>query len=57
MAELGRETYGVVWEDVPDKFPCNLTHSGLFMVKSMYEDLINGHMPFIRNYLWKLKYH
>ena len=46
---------GVVREDVPDKFSWSLTHSGLFTVKSMYEDLMNGHTPFLRKYLWKLK--
>ena len=46
----------VVGEDEPDKFSWHLTNSGRFTVKYMYEDLINGHMPFIWNYLWKLKY-
>jgi hypothetical protein len=38
-----------------DKFVWNLTTSGTFTVKSMYEDLMNDHTPFLRKYLWKLK--
>jgi hypothetical protein len=30
---------------------------GLFPVKSMYLDLMNGHKIFLRKYLWKLKIH
>jgi hypothetical protein len=38
-----------------DKFVWNLTTSGIFTVKSMYEDLMNDHTPCLRKYLWKLK--
>jgi hypothetical protein len=38
-----------------DKFVWNLTTSGGFSVKSMYEDLMNDHTPYLRKYLWKLK--
>jgi hypothetical protein len=41
--------------DEPDKFICNLTTNGLFTVKSMYKDLMNGHTTFLRKYLWRLK--
>jgi hypothetical protein len=32
-----------------------LTKSGIFTVKSMYEDLMNSHNQFPTKYLWKLK--
>ena len=41
--------------DSPDKFVWKLTPSGLFTVKLMYLDLMNGHTRFLRKYLWKLK--
>jgi hypothetical protein len=41
--------------DEPDKFVWNLTTSEIFIVKSMYGDLMNDHTPFSRKYLWKLK--
>ena len=39
----------------PDRFVWNLTASGIFSVKSMYEDLMNGHARDLHTYLWKLK--
>ena len=41
--------------DVPDSFHWKLTKDGVFSVKSMYEDLMNGHTRFLKTYLWKLK--
>jgi hypothetical protein len=41
--------------DEPDCFMWKLTTSGLFTVKSMYEDLMNDHTPYLRKYLWKMK--
>jgi hypothetical protein len=41
--------------DDPDNFVWKLTTSGLFTVKSMYADLMNGHMVFLSKYIWKLK--
>ena len=41
--------------DEEDKFVWNLTSTGVFSVKSMYEDLMNEHTVFPRKYLWKLK--
>jgi hypothetical protein len=41
--------------DELDKFIWNLTTNGVFTVKSMYEDLMNGHTTFLRKYLWRLK--
>ena len=41
--------------DDPDVFTWKLTTNGVFTVKSMYEDLMNGHTRFLRKYLWKLK--
>jgi hypothetical protein len=39
----------------PDKFVWKLNESGIYSVKSLYLDLMNGHTPFLRKYLWKLK--
>jgi hypothetical protein len=39
----------------PDNFVWNLNESGLFSVKSMYLDLMNGHTRFLWKYLWKIK--
>ena len=41
--------------DEPDKLVWKLTESGIFTMKSMYVDLMNGHTIFLRKYLWKLK--
>jgi hypothetical protein len=38
-----------------DKFVWKLTDSGIFSVKSMYLDWMNGHTIYLRMYLWKLK--
>jgi hypothetical protein len=38
-----------------DRFVWNLNTSGLFSVKSMYNDCMNDHTPFLRKYLWKIK--
>jgi hypothetical protein len=38
-----------------DKFIWRLTDSGIFSVKSMYLDLMNGHTVYLRKYLWKIK--
>jgi hypothetical protein len=38
-----------------DKFIWKLNDSGMFTVKSMYLDLMNGHTVYLRKYLWKLK--
>jgi hypothetical protein len=39
----------------PDKFIWKLSESGIFSVKSMYLDYMNGHATYLRKYLWKLK--
>jgi hypothetical protein len=41
--------------DEQDKFIWNLNVSGLFSVKSMYEDIMNSHTPYPQFFLWKLK--
>jgi hypothetical protein len=41
--------------DEPDRFAWKLTKSGIFTVKSMYEDLMNYHEHLPTKYLWKLK--
>jgi hypothetical protein len=45
----------VTLENEPGTFVWNLTTSGLFTFKCMYEELMNDHTPFLRKYLWKLK--
>jgi hypothetical protein len=37
--------------DEPDKFSWSLTESGVFSIKSMYLDLMNGHTLFLWKYL------
>jgi hypothetical protein len=39
----------------PGKFVWKISESGIFSVKSMYLDLMNGHTRFLRKYLWKIK--
>jgi hypothetical protein len=41
--------------DEPDSFKWNLTTTGIFSVKSMYADYMNGHTVFLKKYLWKIK--
>ena len=41
--------------DEEDVFKWSLTPTGLFSVKLMYLHYMNGHTPFLRKYLWKLK--
>ena len=38
-----------------DRFKWNLTTNGNFTVRSLYLDIMNGHTPYLRKYLWKLK--
>jgi hypothetical protein len=38
-----------------DKFIWKLNESGMFTIKSMYLDMMNGHTIYLRKYLWKLK--
>jgi hypothetical protein len=52
---LCRRLMNVTLQDQTDSFVWNLTTTGFFTVKSMYEDLMNDHTPFLRKYLWKLK--
>jgi hypothetical protein len=52
---LCRCLMNVTLEDQTDSFVWNLTTNGLFTAKSMYEDLMNDHTPYLRKYLWKLK--
>jgi hypothetical protein len=39
----------------PDIFVWKLTTSGIFSVKSMYADIMNGYTVFLRKYIWKIK--
>jgi hypothetical protein len=41
--------------DDSDSFIWHLTESGVFSVKSLYTDLMNGHTRFLHKYLWKIK--
>jgi hypothetical protein len=41
--------------DEPCSFKWNLTTTGIFSVKSMYADYMNGHTVFLKKYLWKIK--
>jgi hypothetical protein len=52
---LYQRLMSVQLSDEPDKFIWNLTTNGVFTVKSMYEDLMNGHTTFLCKYLWRLK--
>jgi hypothetical protein len=45
----------VTLNEEDDCFIWRLTSNGLFTVKSMYEDLMCDHTPFLRKYLWKVK--
>jgi hypothetical protein len=38
-----------------DEFKWQLMSNGLFTVKSMYVNKINGHTPFLIKYIWKIK--
>jgi hypothetical protein len=52
---LCQRLMGVELSNDPDKFVWKLNESGVFTVKSMYLDLMQGHTVFLRKYLWKLK--
>jgi hypothetical protein len=41
--------------DHDDIFKWRLTTSGRFTVKSMYNDMLNGHTPYLKKYIWKMK--
>jgi hypothetical protein len=41
--------------DTEDTFKWNLTASGVFTVKSMYLDLLDGDTVFLKKYIWKMK--
>jgi hypothetical protein len=41
--------------DSPDKFVWKLNDTGVYSVKSLYLELMNGHTKFLQKYLWKLK--
>jgi hypothetical protein len=41
--------------DDEDVYWWNLTPSGLFTVRSMYLDLLNGRTVYLKNYIWKIK--
>jgi hypothetical protein len=45
----------VYLSDEPDSFKWNLTTKGIFSVKSMYVDYMNGHTVFLKKKLWKIK--
>jgi hypothetical protein len=41
--------------DNEDNFTWNLTSLGIFMTRSLYLDLLNGHIVYLRKYIWKIK--
>jgi hypothetical protein len=41
--------------DSEDVFRWSLTLSGLFPVRSMYLDFLNGHTIYLKKYIWKIK--
>jgi hypothetical protein len=53
--QLCRKLMRIHLSDENDRFVWNLSTNGLFTVKSMYEDLMNDHTPFLRKYLCKVK--
>jgi hypothetical protein len=52
---LLRRLMNVHLSDEPDSFKWNLATTGIFFVKSMYADYMNGHTVFLKKYLWKIK--
>jgi hypothetical protein len=52
---LCQQLMGVQLTNSPDNFVWRLNDSGIFTVKSMYLDLMNGHSIGLRKNLWKLK--
>jgi hypothetical protein len=52
---LLRSLMEVNLSDEPDIFKWRLTTTGIFSVKSMYADYMNGHTVFLKKYLWKIK--
>ena len=54
-AHLCTRLMGITLNDVPDYFHWKLTQNGMFMVKSMYEDLMNGHTRFLKKILVETK--
>jgi hypothetical protein len=45
----------VLLSSAQEIFRWDLTTSGMFSVKTMYLDFINGHTKFLRRYIWKIK--
>jgi hypothetical protein len=54
-AHLVVRLMGVQLSDNDDVFHWNLTASGQFSVKSMYLDLLDGHVGDFKKYIWKIK--
>jgi hypothetical protein len=42
--------------DREELFQWNLTTSGIFTVKSFCLNLLNGHIVFLKRYIWKTKF-
>jgi hypothetical protein len=53
--QLVQRLMGVTLTEEPDAFVWKLTTSGIFLVKSLYAHLMNGHTVFLRKYIWKIK--
>jgi hypothetical protein len=52
---LVRRLMDVSLSNEPDKFKWRLNTSGIFSVKSMYADFLNGHTVFLKKYIWRIK--
>jgi hypothetical protein len=52
---LCRRLMGIQLTNESDRFLWKLTNNGVFSVKSMYEDIMNEHTPFLRKFIWKIK--
>ena len=52
---LVRRLMAVHLSNEPDSFVWNLSSTGIFSVKSLYADYLNGHTVFLKTYLWKIK--
>jgi hypothetical protein len=48
---FGKKLMSIHLNDEPDRFKWHLTTMGLFTVKSMYADCMNGHTIFLKKYL------
>jgi hypothetical protein len=53
--DLLQRLISIELNDTEDIFKWNLATSGVFTVKSMYLDLLDGDTAFLKKYIWKMK--